>query len=98
MAEELQVPPTADKGGAPSARRRGGSDGRRWDRSDIAQISPVRGRSADGIADGGVDGQIEIRALRAERVIASDPQFVTALPPAVLPDDDARIKLVVQPG
>src|SRR5262249_11702797 len=27
-----------------------------------------------------------------------DPQLVTAVPTAVLPDDDARIKLVVQPG
>jgi hypothetical protein len=62
----------------------------------LAQIGPMRGRAADGIADCGVHSPIEIRALRTEGVIACDAQIRTCLPPTVLPDHNARMKLVVQ--
>src|SRR4051794_25813471 len=54
------------------------------------------GRAADGIADTGVDCQVEIRAIRTERIASANAQFIAALPPAVLAYDDARIELVTE--
>jgi hypothetical protein len=53
----------------------------------------VRWGAADGIADRGIDGGVEVGAIRTERIAIGEAQFVAALPPAMLADDDARIKL-----
>ena len=53
-------------------------------------------RAADGIADTGVDCQVEVRAIRTERIATANAQFIAALPPAMLAYDDARIELVTE--
>ena len=53
-------------------------------------------RAADGIADTGVDGQVEVRAIRTERIAIANAQFIATLPPAMLAHDDARIELVTE--
>ena len=53
-------------------------------------------RAADGIADAGVDGQVEVRAVRTERIAIANSQFIATLPPAMLADDDTRIELFTE--
>ena len=53
--------------------------------------------AADGIANGGVDRQVEVRAVRIERIGIANSQFIAALPPAVLADDNAWIELFAEP-
>src|SRR4029078_10604749 len=53
-------------------------------------------RAADGIANAGVHGQVEVHAVRLERVAMANSQFVATLPPAMLPHDDARIELLAE--
>ena len=79
--------------GAVAARMGAGGTGRISHR-----LARCAGVPLIGIADGGVDGQIEIRALRAERVIAGAPNSSQLCHQPCSPDDDARIKSVVQPG
>lgn len=52
--------------------------------------------AADGIANGGVDRQVEVRAVRIERIGIANSQFIAALPPAVLADDNAWIELFAE--
>src|SRR6202790_818622 len=49
-------------------------------------------RAADRIANGDVDGQVEVRAVRIERIGIASSQFIATLPPAMLADDNARIE------
>src|ERR1700730_9791149 len=53
----------------------------------------MRWGAADGIANGGVDGQVEIRAVRTERIGIAGSQFIASLPPAMLADDNAWVEL-----
>ena len=53
-------------------------------------------RAADGIADAGVYRQVEIRAVRIERIAIANAQFIATLPPAMLADDHARIEFVTE--
>ena len=52
--------------------------------------------AANGIAHRGVNCQVEIGAGHVERIRTCNSQFITALPPAVLADDDTRIELVAK--
>src|SRR5258708_8677387 len=52
--------------------------------------------AADGIANVGVDRQVEVRAVRIERIAIANSQFIATLPPAMLADDDARIELFTE--
>src|ERR1700730_7259079 len=49
--------------------------------------------AADRIADAGVDRQVEVRAVRTERIAIANAQLIATLPPAMLAYDDARIEL-----
>ena len=53
-------------------------------------------RAADGIANAGVDRQVEVRAVRIERIPIANSQFIATLPPAMLAHDDARIELCTE--
>ena len=55
-------------------------------------------RTTDGIADCRVNCPIEVRAFRAERIIAHRTQFPACLPPTVLAYNNPRVKLIVQSG
>src|SRR6266478_7204049 len=56
------------------------------------------GRSAaNGIANGGVDRQVEVCAVLIERIGIAYSQFLAALPPAMLADDNARIEFFAEP-
>jgi hypothetical protein len=52
----------------------------------------MRWGTADGIANGGVDCQVEIRAVRIERIGIASSQFIATLPPAMLADDNTWIE------
>src|SRR6516162_11392288 len=56
----------------------------------------MRLSAADRIANGGVNRQIEVRAIRAERIGGANSQFIATLPPAVLTDNNAWIDLFVE--
>src|ERR1700688_3065679 len=49
--------------------------------------------TADTITNGGVDRQVEIRAVRSERIGIDGSQFIASLPPAMLTDDNAWVEL-----
>ena len=53
--------------------------------------------SADRIANGGVDCQIEVRAVRIEGIGGGHSQLFAALPPAMLADDNAWIEFIAEP-
>src|SRR5262249_13030248 len=59
---------------------------------DFANIGSMGRRAADGIANAGIDRQIEVRAVRIERIAMLRSQFVATLPPAMLAHDDARVQ------
>ena len=48
--------------------------------------------AADRIANGGVNHQIEVCAVRTEQIGVANSQFIASLPPAMLADDDAWIE------
>src|SRR5258708_22907958 len=52
--------------------------------------------AADGISNAGVDHQVEVRALRIERIAIAGSQLIATLPPAMLAHDDARIELFAE--
>ena len=52
--------------------------------------------AADGIANGGVDRQVEVSAGRIERIRIANSQFIATLPPAMLADDNAWIELFAE--
>ena len=52
--------------------------------------------TADTIADGDVDQQVEVRAVRTERVGIINSQFITRLPPAMLTDDNTGIEIFTE--
>ena len=52
--------------------------------------------AADGIANGGVNRQVEVRALRIERIGVANSQFIASLPPAMLADDNAWIEFLAE--
>ena len=52
--------------------------------------------AADRIANAGVDRQVEVRAVRIERIAIANSQFIATLPPAMLAYDDARIELFTE--
>src|SRR6266852_1660873 len=55
------------------------------------------GRSAaDRIANGGVDRQVEVCAVRIERIGIANSQFIATLPPAMLADDNAWIEFFAE--
>ena len=62
-------------------------------RPDFAKVGSMGWRAADGIADARVDRQVEVRAVRTERIAIADSQFIATLPPAMLAHYDARIEL-----
>ena len=47
--------------------------------------------ATDGIANGGVNHQVEIRPVGAERIGGAYSQCIATLPPAVLADNNAWI-------
>src|SRR6516165_6965175 len=53
-------------------------------------------RAAYGIADRGVNRQVEVGAGHFKRIGTCNPQFITSLPPAVFADDDTWIELAVE--
>ena len=57
----------------------------------------MRCRSADWIKRLAADDQIEIGAVRRERVVPRRADFRAGLPPAVLANDYTRIEVLVQP-
>src|SRR5438128_2102459 len=52
----------------------------------------MRDRTADGINDIVSDEEIGVRPLRSKRVIAWEPPFPAALPPAVRSGDNSRMQ------
>src|SRR5439155_25154077 len=66
--------------------------------ADLAEIGAVRGGAADRIDRRCPDQQVEIGAVRAERVVAGRAELGAGLPPAMLADHDARVEVVVEPG
>jgi len=69
--------------------------GRALDASDLAQISPVWRRAADGVTSFAADKQIEVGSIGTERVIALLVNFFARLPPAVLAAYDTSIETFV---
>src|SRR6202521_5983030 len=53
-------------------------------------------RTADGVANGDVDGQVEVRAVRIEQIGIPSSPFIATLPPAMLADDNARIEFFAE--
>ena len=64
--------------------------------SYLAQIGAVRRRAADRIERRAADDQVEIGALRTERIVAGRTDRRAGLPPAVLANHHARIEAVVE--
>src|SRR5258708_8308675 len=56
----------------------------------------MRWSAADRIANGGVNRQIEVCAIRIERIGIANSQFVASLPPAMLADNDTWIKFFAE--
>ena len=52
--------------------------------------------AADGISNAGVDRQVEVRAVRIERIGIANAQFIATLPPAMFADDNTRIELFAE--
>src|ERR1700675_696657 len=52
--------------------------------------------AADRIANGGVNRQVEVRAVRIERIGVANSQFIASLPPAMLADDNAWIEFFAE--
>ena len=52
--------------------------------------------AADGIANGGVNRQVEVSAVRIERIGIANSQFIATLPPAMLADDNAWIEFFAE--
>jgi len=71
---------------------------RSGDRADLAQIGAVRCRSADRIERRAADDQVEIGAVRSERIVAWRPDLCAGLPPAVLADHHTGVEIAVEPG
>src|SRR5438105_998641 len=65
---------------------------------DLAQIGAVRCRAAARIERRAADDQVEVGAVRSERVIAGCADLLAGLPPAVLADDHIGIEAVVEAG
>ena len=49
-----------------------------------------------GSRTAGVDRQVEVRAVRTERIAIANSQFIATLPPAMLADDNAWIELFTE--
>src|SRR5262245_2498437 len=67
-------------------------------RSNLAQIGPMRGRAADGIERVAADEQVEIGACLAKRIVGRCTECRAALPPAMFAHYDARIEVRVEMG
>src|ERR1700694_5457233 len=63
---------------------------------NFTKIGSMRWRAADGIADGDVDRQVEIRAVRIEKIGPAGSQFIASLPPAMLADDNPWIEFFAE--
>src|SRR5688572_3934713 len=66
--------------------------------SNLAQVGFERWRTADRVACGGADEQVEVGPPRAERIVAGLAELGAALPPAVLAHHHAGIEVLVEPG
>src|SRR5262245_43240735 len=64
--------------------------------ADLAETSAMRHGSAHGIDRGVADDQIEIGAVRSERIVAWRADLGTRLPPAMLAANDPWIETLVQ--
>ena len=62
----------------------------------LHKIRSMGWRAADRIANGGVDRQVEVRAVRTERIGIANSQFIATLPPAMLADDNAWIEFFAE--
>src|SRR5512132_3388985 len=56
----------------------------------------MRRRAANGIANGGIDRQVEVGAVLIEWVGIADSQFLAALPPAMFAYDNAWIEFFAE--
>jgi hypothetical protein len=63
----------------------------------LTNIGSMGRRTTDGIADC-VNCSIEVRAFRAEGVIAFHAQISARVPPTMLAYNNTRVKLIVQSG
>src|SRR5207253_9212400 len=63
---------------------------------NFAKIGSMGWSAADGIANAGVDRQVEVRAVRIERIAIANSQLIATLPPAMFAHDDARIELFTE--
>ena len=57
----------------------------------------MRRSTADRIANGDVDRQVEVCPVLIERIGIANSQFIATLPPAMLADDDAWIECFAEP-
>src|SRR5262245_13841322 len=65
--------------------------------AELTQVGAVRNRAADRVDHLVADNQVEIGAIRSERVISGRTNVRASLPPAVLSAHDIRRKCVIQP-
>jgi len=61
-------------------------------RLKFAKIRSMGRSAADRIANRGVNRQVEVGAVRTERIGAANSKFIASLPPAMLADDNAWIE------
>ena len=52
--------------------------------------------AADRIANGGVNRQVEVCAVRIKRIGVANSQFIASLPPAMFANDNAWIELIAE--
>ena len=67
-----------------------------WDQANFAKIRAMGLSAAYWIANGGVNRQVEVRAIRIEGIRGANLQFIASLPPAMLADNNAWIDLFVK--
>src|SRR5215813_4194189 len=64
--------------------------------ADLAEVRAMRDGPAHGIDRRVADDQVEIGAVRPERIVTRRADLGTRLPPAVLAAHDPRIETLVQ--
>src|SRR5262249_36915636 len=67
---------------------------------NLAWITAVRGRTADGVGRLDADRQVDVGTIGVERIVAGQLQFGAGLPPAVPRGDDAvgQLRIELSPG
>src|SRR5580704_11245867 len=65
---------------------------------DLAQIGTDRGSAADRVERSPANDQVQIGAVRPERVVPGGTDPSAGLPPAMLADHNPRIEVLVEAG